>query len=138
IIDTNSQFSRALKLREFIGDLPANHWTQVKIPLAEFPTASIHNLDPSLIESIVFTQDEADTTPHTLVIDEIKIDTDQATALSSASLAGTTVSTTNRQSGAAPSAVEGAGLDSTSPQTVIAALHSHSPEVQTTPSPQNL
>ena len=47
ISDTNSQFSRALKLREFIGDLPANHWTQVKIPLAEFPTASIHNLDPA-------------------------------------------------------------------------------------------
>jgi len=153
IIDTNSQFSRALKLREFIGELPANRWTQVKIPLAEFPTASIHNLDPSLIESIVFTQDEPDKTPRTLIIDEIKIDTDQATALSSASSVGVTLtsnssSTTNfdtkRQSGAAPSAVEGAGLDSTSPQTnpssqaVTAALHSHSAEAQTIPSPHNL
>ncbi len=92
ISDTNSQFSRALKLREFIGDLPANRWTQVKIPLAEFPTASIHNLDPAQLESIVFTQDEADKTPHTLILDEIKIDTDQATALSSASSEGVTSS----------------------------------------------
>jgi hypothetical protein len=93
IIDTNSQFSHALKLREFIGDLPANRWTQIKIPLAEFPTASIHDLDPNLLESIVFSQDEPDKTPHTLLIDEIKVDTDSATASSTASAAGTTSST---------------------------------------------
>jgi exo beta-1,2-glucooligosaccharide sophorohydrolase (non-reducing end) len=117
IIDTNSQFSRALKLREFIGDLPANHWTQIKIPLAEFATASIHDLNPNLLESIVFTQDEPDKTPHTLIIDEIKIDTDNAAASSSASAAGTS-------SGAALSRFqEGAGLDSAT---------------QTIPSPQNL
>jgi hypothetical protein len=118
ISDTNSQFSRALKLREFIGDLPANHWTQVKIPLAEFATASIHDLNPNLLESVVFTQDEADKSPHTLIIDEIKIDTDQATASPSASATG-------RPSGAAPSSIqEGAGLNS--------------PQSQLPPSPQNL
>jgi hypothetical protein len=113
ISDTNSQFSRALKLREFIGDLPANHWTQVKIPLAEFASASIHDLDPNLLESIVFTQDEADKTPHTLILDEIKIDTDAATAAPSASAQG-----------APPSVSEGGGLDSTS--------------THNSPSPQNL
>ena len=101
ISDTNSQFSRALKLREFIGDLPANHWTQVKIPLAEFSTASIHDLDPAQLESIVFTQDESDQTPHTLILDEIKIDTDQATALSSASSEGVTSSVSATTSTAA-------------------------------------
>src|SRR5579863_2403169 len=50
IVDTNSQFSRALKLREFVGDLLANRWTQIKIPLAEFATASIHDLNPNLLE----------------------------------------------------------------------------------------
>jgi hypothetical protein len=117
IIDTNSQFSRALKLREFIGDLPANRWTQIKIPLAEFATASIHDLNPNLLESIVFTQDEADRTPHTLIVDEIKIDTDQATASSSASAAGTS-------SRSAYPAVESAKVNSSATQPI--------------PSPQNL
>ena len=150
IIDTNSQFSRALKLREFVGDLPANHWTQVKIPLAEFPTASIHDLNPSLIESIVFTQDEPDKTPHTLILDEIKIDTDNATASSSTPTAGITVATnansaTERPLGAAPFRIQkGAGLDSTSPQpnpssqTVNAISSSNPPAAQPIPSPQNL
>jgi exo beta-1,2-glucooligosaccharide sophorohydrolase (non-reducing end) len=129
ISDTNSQFSRALKLREFIGDLAPNHWTQVKIPLAEFATASIHDLDPNLLESVVFTQDEADKSPHTLIIDEIKIDTDNATASASASASGTSTSPSAPQAagtsagasvppaadtsaGAAPSSFqEGAGLD---------------------------
>jgi hypothetical protein len=145
ISDTNSQFSRALKLREFIGDLSANHWTQVKIPLAEFSTASIHDLDPNLLESIVFTQDEADKTPHTLILDEFKIDTDQATALSSASSDGTTISATERHLGAAPSSLqEGAGLDSTSAQNSLSSQTrnadstSHSTSTQTIPPPQNL
>ena len=111
IVDTSSQFSRALKLREFASDLPANHWTQIKIPLAEFATASIHDLNPNLLESIVFSQDEPDKSPHTLILDEIKIDTDNATASSSASSAGTSA-------GAAPSAVEGAALNSTSTQPI--------------------
>jgi hypothetical protein len=130
ISDTNQQFSRALKLREFLGDLQPNHWTQVKVPLAEFATASIHDLNPNLLESIVFTQDEPDNSPHTLIIDEIKIDTDQATASPAASALGTsptthTSSAFDRQLGAAPSSLqEGAGLDSTQSQTI--------------PSPQNL
>ena len=130
IIDTNSQFSRALKLREFIGDLGPNHWTQVKIPLAEFPSASIHDLNPNLLESVVFTQDEADKSPHTMIIDEIKIDTDNATASASASFAGTSASANvppaaSTSAGAAPSGFQaGAGLNSAS--------------TQNPPSPQNL
>jgi exo beta-1,2-glucooligosaccharide sophorohydrolase (non-reducing end) len=129
IVDTNSQFSRALKLREFVGDLPANRWTQIKIPLAEFATASIHDLNPNLLESVVFTQDESDKTPHTLIIDEIKIDTDNATASSSASAAGTPAATSansaaERPLGAAPLSSKGAGLDSAATQPI--------------PSPQNL
>ncbi len=149
ISDTNAQFSRALKLREFVRDLPANRWTQIKIPLAEFATASIHDLNPNLLESIVFTQDEPDKTPHTLIIDEIKIDTDQATASPSASAAGVTAiavtnSVTGRQLGAAPSASEGAGLDSTStpnpasPQPSEPKSSPDSFQSQIPPSPQNL
>ncbi len=150
ISDTNAQFSRALKLREFIGDLAPNHWTQVKIPLAEFATASIHDLDPNLLESVVFTQDEADKTPHTLIIDEIKIDTDNATASPSASSAGVTAATNANSAfegllGAAPSSIqEGAGLDSTSTQTLpssqnlSARSNSDSIATQLPPTPQNL
>jgi hypothetical protein len=149
ISDTNSQFSRALKLREFIGDLPANHWTQVKIPLAEFATASIHDLNPNLLESVVFTQDEADKSPHTLIVDEIKIDTDNATASPSASTAGVTAttntnSTSERHLGAPPSVSEGGGLDSTPAQNSPLSQASNprsvsnSTETQPISSPQNL
>lgn len=148
--DTNSQFSRALKLREFIGDLPANQWTQVKIPLAEFATASLHDLNPNLLESVIFTQDEADRSPHALIIDEIKIDTDQATASLSASTAGVTAtvgatSETGRQLGAASFRFsKGACLDSTSPknppssESPITNSGPHSPAPESIPSPQNL
>jgi len=130
IVDTNSQFSRALKLREFAGDLPANRWTQIKIPFGEFASASIHDLDPSLLESVVFTQDEADKTSHTLIIDEIKVDTDVSTASAGASAAGTTTilapkPASGRPLGAPPSNFhEGAGLNPAS--------------AHTAPSPQNL
>jgi hypothetical protein len=145
ISDTNSQFSRALKLREFIGDFPANRWTQIKIPLAEFAAASIHDLNPNLLESIVFTQDEPDKTPHTLIIDEIKIDTDNATA-SATSAKGTpaaTNSTFEQPLGAPPSVSKGEGLDSTSTQsrpsdTSNSKSVSNSSESQIITSPQNL
>jgi hypothetical protein len=92
ITDTNAQFSRPLKLQEVSADLPPGRWAQIRIPLERFSAASVHALDPHRLQSIVFSQGSADNTPHTLIVDEIKI----------------------ADSSAAPSVVEGAGLTSNS------------------------
>lgn len=80
VLDTNSQFSEGLKLGSMTGDMPAGRWTQIQIPLEAFRTASIHEVMPSLLQSIVLSQGEADGIPHTLILDEIKIDSAQAAA----------------------------------------------------------
>jgi exo beta-1,2-glucooligosaccharide sophorohydrolase (non-reducing end) len=78
LIDTNSQFSSPLPLQSFTSDLSPNRWVQIKIPLNRFSTASLHNLDPQRLHSLIFSQSAADNVPHTLIIDEIKIDGDAA------------------------------------------------------------
>jgi hypothetical protein len=72
--DTNKDFSKPLKLESFVKDLPAKKWVQVRIPLQEFKTGSIHSFQPDRTDKVVFLQDSADSVDHTLIIDEIKID----------------------------------------------------------------
>ena len=69
---------RALKLDEFTTEIPASHWTQIKVPLAEFTTASLDHLDPQRMQSLIFSQGEADAVAHTLILDEIRIDDEVA------------------------------------------------------------
>ena len=74
IADLNDNFSFSLPLGTFLPGLPAKQWTQVGIPLSRFRTYSIHELDPHQLRSITFSQSSTDGKPHTLLIDEIKID----------------------------------------------------------------
>ncbi len=74
--DQSHNFSVRIKMNVSSGDLPARKWTQAKIPLAEFTTASAHPFDPRRLHSIYFAQSAADDTPRTLILDEIKIDSD--------------------------------------------------------------
>ena len=78
IEDVERNFSTALQLDEFVGasEVPAGQWRRVKIPLARFVSASIHTLEPNRLASIVFSQGAADGRPHTLIIDEIGIDSE--------------------------------------------------------------
>src|SRR5258706_13303919 len=78
LLDTGGNFSAPLKFAAFTGEIPAGRWIHVKIPLARFPSASIHSFDPHHLRSIVFNQDNADGAPHPLIIDEIRIDGPQA------------------------------------------------------------
>src|SRR5580704_7153078 len=73
IVDTNAQFSGPLKLQAFTTDLQPGRWVQIRIPLDRFSSASLHALDPHRLQSIIFSQGIADNTPHTLILDEIKI-----------------------------------------------------------------
>jgi hypothetical protein len=76
ILDTDTNFSAPLKLESFVGDLPAGRWVQAKVPLDRFVTASIHALDPHRLQSLIFSQSVPDATLHTLILDEIAIDSD--------------------------------------------------------------
>src|ERR1022692_1230491 len=72
--DEEHGFTVPVKLEGMNGDVPAKHWFQVRLPLSEFETASIHPFQPRELHSLYFSQGTADDAPHTLIIDEIKID----------------------------------------------------------------
>src|SRR3984885_11313882 len=72
--DVGRNFSGPLPLGDFAGDLPATRWVQVNVPLSRFVTASIHDFSAHNLRIIVFSQNAADGAKHTLVVDEIRID----------------------------------------------------------------
>src|SRR5215467_10069102 len=74
IVDTDGQFSSQLKLSDFSVRVPAGKWTQIKVPLAEFRSASLFPLNPSALAAVIFSQGEPDATPHVLIVDDIRID----------------------------------------------------------------
>jgi hypothetical protein len=74
ISDTRDGFSTLLPLGKFVHDLAPRKWVQVRIPLAEFKTGSIHELEPHRVNKVIFAQNESDSIAHTLILDEIAID----------------------------------------------------------------
>jgi hypothetical protein len=81
LLDNGGNFSGPLKLGAFSGAIPASRWMQIKIPLGQFPSTSIHAFEPHLLRRIIFSQDIADGAPHSLIIDEIRIDGVEAVAV---------------------------------------------------------
>ena len=82
VSDAQENFSAALPLGKFASDIPANKWVQIKIPLDHFLSYSIHPLDPNQLKSVTLSQNSADGKPHTVILDEMKIDFDSATEAS--------------------------------------------------------
>ncbi|MGH9582696.1 MAG: glucoamylase family protein, partial [Bryobacteraceae bacterium] len=73
--DTGKNFTRPLDLRPYARDgIPGKKWTQIKIPLDRFATASVHSFEPHRVSSVFFIQGKADAVEHTLLVDEVKID----------------------------------------------------------------
>ncbi len=72
--DEEHDFTAPVKLDGITGDLPAKRWVQLRLPLSEFETASIHPFQPRRLHSVHFGQSGDDNAPHALIIDEIKID----------------------------------------------------------------
>ncbi len=68
--DAQKQFTGPLTIHR---GLPARQWTQIKIPFRQFATASIHSFDPHRTTSVFFIQGSADSTVHTLFIDDVEI-----------------------------------------------------------------
>ena len=78
--DESHDFTVPVKLGN--SSLPAKHWTQFKLPLSAFATASVYDFDPHRLHGVYFSQGSADDVPRTLFIDEIKIDDSSAASLS--------------------------------------------------------
>ena len=72
--DDDHDFTAPIKLDGLTGDIPARRWVQIRLPLSGFTTASVHPFQARSLHSIHFGQSAPDDTPHTLIIDEIKID----------------------------------------------------------------
>ena len=76
LLDAVHNFTDPIALGQFVSGLPAGRWTQVRIPLSRLTSASIRAFDPRLLHSVFFAQGAADDKPHTLIVDEIRIDKD--------------------------------------------------------------
>ncbi|MFL6350293.1 MAG: glucoamylase family protein [Bryobacteraceae bacterium] len=72
--DKNLNFTAPLDVSSFVSGLRPHEWTQVKIPLARFTSASIHPFQSRRVNSIFFIQGATDNANHSLVLDELKID----------------------------------------------------------------
>ena len=72
--DTHRGFSTIVRLREFSGDIPAKKWTRVRIPFSRLSTGSVTSFDARRIGSLGFEQSAADDVPHTLYLDEVRVE----------------------------------------------------------------
>ena len=79
ILDAGKNFSAPVDLAGFVKEIPAGKWTQVRIPLGEFKSGSVHPFESEHTAEIIFRQGVADGIEHTLLIDEITVD-DSVTA----------------------------------------------------------
>lgn len=76
--DQEGNFTQPLEMGAFSHDLLPGKWTRVRIPLAAFRTASVHPFEPHRVNRLVFVQGSADDHPHTLLLDDIRIENDPA------------------------------------------------------------
>ena len=74
LLDTNKNFSAPLRLGDFAGAVPPGKWGRVRIPLSRISNGSIGHFDPHRLQALVFSQGAADGAKHTLLVDEIRID----------------------------------------------------------------
>ncbi len=74
IEDTAHGFSAPVRLGKFIGTMRTSHWVHVKIPLDAFISASLHGLDVHRLQSLIFSQASPDAAQHSLIIDQIIVE----------------------------------------------------------------
>jgi hypothetical protein len=74
--DADGNFTWPLPIGAFTPDLRPGKWTRVRIPLKAFHTASLESFEPHRVITLIFVQGAADSIPHTLAIDDIRIEND--------------------------------------------------------------
>ena len=81
--DTNRGFSKEIRIGEFCGDIAAKKWTRVRIPLNGIKPESVTSFEVHRLSSMIFEQGAADSRPHTLFVDEFRIENASASSTSS-------------------------------------------------------
>jgi exo beta-1,2-glucooligosaccharide sophorohydrolase (non-reducing end) len=74
IADTDDGFSQPIALGGTIHDMPAKKWVRVEIPFAGLKAGSIRKLEPRRLQDLVFSQGTADSVAHTLLIDDVQVE----------------------------------------------------------------
>lgn len=72
--DLDGDFTQPLSIAAYTQDLKPGKWTRVRIPLASFRTASLYPFEPRRLAVVAFVQGAADQTPHTLFVDDIRVE----------------------------------------------------------------
>jgi exo beta-1,2-glucooligosaccharide sophorohydrolase (non-reducing end) len=72
--DAEGNFTEPLDVAAYTHDLKPESWTRVGIPLASFQTASVNPFLPHRVSALIFVQGKADSEPHTLLLDDIRIE----------------------------------------------------------------
>jgi hypothetical protein len=75
--DSNDSHTAPQPFSAFTGGLTAHHWTRIRIPLDSFKSTTVRPFTPTRTISIVFAQSSADAKPHTLYLDDIRIESSQ-------------------------------------------------------------
>ncbi len=78
--DIRGNFTQPLDLGAFTKDIKPRSWTRVGIPLASFRTASVNAFEPHRTNTLILVQGNADAKPHTLLLDDIRIEDDPPSA----------------------------------------------------------
>jgi len=76
--DLSNQKTDKVKMSDYIGDIPANEWYNIRFPLQPFKD-NPGNADLTRIKTIFYGQDVADGNVHTLYLDEIRMVSGQNT-----------------------------------------------------------
>jgi hypothetical protein len=74
LTDASRGFSIPVKMGEFVDGIPQAKWVEVRIPLIRFKAEALRGFDPSRLDSLTFIQSATDAVPHSLIVDDIKID----------------------------------------------------------------
>jgi exo beta-1,2-glucooligosaccharide sophorohydrolase (non-reducing end) len=78
--DASGNFTQPLDLGAFTKDIKPRSWTRVGIPLTSFRTASVNAFEPHRTKALILLQGNADARPHTLLLDDIRIEDDPPSA----------------------------------------------------------
>ena len=74
--DTGRNFTKAVSLGKYTHGVPPGKWIRLRIPGSELQTASLHPFQFHRTAMIVLSQNSADAQPHTMLMDDIRIEDD--------------------------------------------------------------
>lgn len=74
--DRTGGFTHPVSLALFTSNPARGKWVRVRIPFQSLQSASVHEYQSSQTNAIVFLQGNSDAAPHTLLIDDIRIEDD--------------------------------------------------------------